>query len=69
MDFGDGGVGEDIGIRTRCSQVVQDIGFGFRFIKMRKMAADIEPLQDGCVDLSAQFVPDLGLPDQQEGER
>jgi hypothetical protein len=42
--------------------VVQDIGLGFSFIEVRKMAADVEPLQDGGIHLSAQLVPDLGLP-------
>ena len=61
MDFGDGGVGEDLGLGAGDLQLVQDIGLGFSFIEVRKMAADVEPLQDGCIHLSAQFVPDLGL--------
>ena len=61
MDFGDSGVGEDLGLGAGHLQVVQDIGLGFSFIEVRKMAADVESLQDGCIHLSAQFVPDLGL--------
>ena len=61
MDFSDGSVGEDLGLGAGHLQVVQDIGLGFSFIEVRKMAADVEPLQDGCIHLSAQFVPDLGL--------
>ena len=62
MDFGDGGVGEDLGLGAGDLQLVQDIGLGFSFIEVRKMAADVEPLQDGGIHLSAQLVPDLGLP-------
>ena len=53
MDFGDGGVGEDIGVGSRHVQVVQDIGFGFCFIQMWEMATDVESLKDGGIDLSA----------------
>ena len=62
MDFGDGGVGEYLGLGAGDLQVLEDIGLGFSFIEVRKMAADVEPLQDGGIHLSAQLVPDLGLP-------
>jgi hypothetical protein len=68
-DARDKGIAKNLSLTVGNAEMVLDIGGGFLEVEGRKVIANADALVEGFIGSKAEFVGEVGLTEQDEGER